>query len=149
MILASNWYSQTKSQLRVNWDQSQALLLATRGFLVQNTFAWNRSHSHSTYGHQNSVQIFFFTLWNSIHYSIFLCYGNICLNYNANMTFNDFLNWNMTYRDQLETILLFQIGLRQLRSSLNFETESEKQSCLYFSVNTNSVWTRIYSQSWD
>ena len=35
---------------------------------------------------------------------------------------------NITYREHLQTILRFEIGVRQVQSSLNFEIKSETES---------------------
>ena len=39
---------------------------------------------------------------------------------------------------KLSNIIIFEIGLRQVQSILNFDTKSERESCLNFFVNTNS-----------
>ena len=55
----------------------------------------------------------------------------------------------MAGREHSQTIIIFEIGLRLVQSSLNFETKSESKSSLNLFVNTHSVWAWIYSQSWD
>ena len=76
-----------------------------------------------------------FIVWNNVHYIIFLFYCNICSKYNPGIRFKHLL-----------TTLIFEIGLRQVQSSLNFGNKSETESSFNFSANTNSVWAWIYSQ---